>query len=79
MVSVHQLSVDANTIRTKGATMNERVTIYLDCAPKESLEEFGKRFYRCNINPTNLARCVWNVFKKGYIYPQGIYGDSILA
>lgn len=64
MVNVHQLSADADTIRVKGATMNRDTTIYLDCEPKESLEEFGKRFYRRNITPTNLASYVWGLTRK---------------
>lgn len=58
--------------------MNGDTTIYLDCEPKESLEEFGKRFYRCNINPTNLASYVWGFDKKGYICPQHVDEDGNL-
>lgn len=58
--------------------MNRDVTIYLDCEPKESLEEFGKRFYRRNINPTNLASYVWGFDKKGYISPHRIDEDGKL-
>lgn len=79
MVSIHQLSVDANTIRTKGATMNERVTIYLDCEPRERLEEFCKRFYRRNTIPTNLASYVWGFEQKGYICPKHIDEDGYLV
>lgn len=79
MVNVHQLSADANTIRVKGVTMNRDVTIYLDCTPKESLEEFGKRYYRCDINPTNLANHIWNWDKVGYISPQCIDDDGKLV
>lgn len=59
--------------------MNERISIYLDCLPKESLEEFCKRFYRCDISPTTLAKAVWNVFKKGYICPQDTYDNGKLV
>ena len=79
MASVHQLSAGANTIRVKGATMNEDVTIYIDCEPRERLEEFGKRFYRHNINPTNLASYVWGYAQKGYISPQHIDEDGYLV
>ena len=79
MVNVHQLSADANTIRAKGATMNRDTTIYLDCTPKESLEEFGKRFYGRDVNPTTLARSVWNRYLVGYISPQGLDGDGKLV
>lgn len=79
MASVHQLSADANTIRVKGVTMNRDTTIYLDCKPKESLEEFGKRFYGCDVNPTNLAEAVWNSYLVGYISPQHIDGDGKLV
>ena len=79
MASVHQLSADVNIIRVKGVTMNIDTTIYLDCTPRERLEEFGKRFYGCDVNPTNLARSVWNRYLVGYIAPQGIDGDGKLA
>lgn len=79
MANVHQLSADDNTIRVKGATMNERVTIYIDCEPRESLEEFGKRFYRCDVNPTNLANHVWKWDCVGYICPQRIDEDGRLV
>ena len=59
--------------------MNERITIYLDCEPRERLEEFCKRFYRRDINPTNLANCVWKFHKKGYICPQGTDGNGKLV
>ena len=59
--------------------MNRDTTIYLDCTPKESLEEFGKRFYRCNINPTNLVSYIWRIERKGYICPQRIDEDGNLV
>lgn len=59
--------------------MNRDTTIYLDCTPRESLEEFGKRFYGCDVNPTNLARSVWNWYLVGYISPQQIDGDGKLV
>lgn len=59
--------------------MNRNTTISLDCTPRESLEEFGKRFYGCDVSPTNLARCVWNRYLVGYITPQGIDGDGKLV
>lgn len=79
MVNVHQLSADANTIRVEGVTMNRDVAIYLDCEPRERLEEFCKRFYRRNIIPTNLASYVWEFDKKGFIYPHRIDGDGYLV
>lgn len=79
MVSVHQLSVNVDTISVKGVTMNRDTTIYLDCTPRESLEEFGKRFYGRDVNPTTLAKAVWNCYLVGYISPQGIDGDGKLV
>lgn len=59
--------------------MNRDVTIYLDCTPRERLEEFCKRFYRRNIIPTNLASYVWGFDKKGFIYPHHIDEDGNLV
>ena len=79
VASVHQLSADVNTIRVEGVTMNRDITIYLDCTPRERFEEFAKRFYGCDVNPTNLAKAVWNRYLVGYIAPQGIDGNGKLV